>query len=169
MQSINLQTQKQNFINQQNHTRKNPNEVGTAAPSRRDTASVSPQATNMQQMMSNYNSLTHINNKEIRDLFAVNNVLRIFWDIPYRFNCPSHMFGYLLLFNPNHEWSIPFSDIYREIGAEGDFFGQDIFEEFPLAFNILSKLAGGIGEFINSFYSRDDIISALTAMGIEPG
>ena len=53
--------------------------------------------------------------------------------------------------------------------AEGDFFGQDIFEELPLAFNILSKLAGGIGEFINSFYSRDDIISALTAVGIEPG
>ncbi|MCL1884835.1 MAG: hypothetical protein FWF81_13910 [Defluviitaleaceae bacterium] len=122
----------------------------------------------MTQLMDRYNSLTSIDNKKVLQLKAVNNVINIVWDIPYKFSHSDEFFTYII-FRSKTDWSNLFAEIYREIGAEGDFFGHDIFKKNENAFAILSKLAGGIGMFINCMYCRTEIIDTLNAVGINPG
>ncbi|MCL1884156.1 MAG: hypothetical protein FWF81_10465 [Defluviitaleaceae bacterium] len=134
-----------------------------------DSASVSQAATRMTELMERYNSLTSINGQPIQQLRAINNRLTILWNIPYRFEFSAGFLQYILFHANGTDWNRLFTEVYNEIGAEGDFFDQPIFRQEGNAFAILSKLAGGAAGDVNGMYSRSEIIDALTAAGIEPG
>jgi len=136
--------------------------------SRRDSVSFSQDALKTNQLVTQYNNITHICGVQVHRLKAQNNVLNILWDIPYSAVHADRMLRYVK-FHSNTNWSNLFADVYREIGADVDLFSHDAFRSDGVTFSILSKLAGGIGEFINAMYCRYDIIDALTAVGIEPG
>lgn len=163
-----------NMVNQQRHIGSQTRPRSGASPNlaaRSDSAAVSSNATRFSQLIDRYNSLTHINGQQIQQLRAVNNKLTILWNLPYRFERGSSgMLSYILFHSTGTNWSNLFAEIYREIGADGDFFANDIFHQNGnVGFAILSKLAGGAGSNINCMYSPDDIIATLTAAGFEPG
>ena len=136
---------------------------------RGDSSSVSQAATRMTELMERYNSLTSINGQPIQQLRATDNRLTILWNIPYRFMSSNAFLTYILFHSGGTDWNRLFTEVYNEIGAEGDFFDQPIFRREGNAFAILSKLAGGAAGGVNSMYSPSEIIDALTAAGIEPG
>jgi len=139
--------------------------------SRRDSLTISSISTRMKELMTRYNAITHIDGKEVQNLRAVDNVLTIFIDIPYRFpiSRAQDMFDFIRSGATQHI-EIPYRDILNQLGTRDDFFGHQVFERAGLFRDILVALSAGVGEFTTSFFCRHDILAMLDVVGIEvPG